>query len=196
MGRIFLLGILLISQWSLFITESLAGSVMRAECEGAVRALDSSAGLTFSTGYCAGFLRGTFDAITSNTQAKSNSNSGYKVCSPETAVTTAQLIRVYMKYINQHPQTRQERTHAVALKAFQSEWPCTKSLEFDSRVFLMQSYLKKLGYQIGAIDGILGDKTRGAIKRFQEQNSLPVTGEITSELERIIEDTYYRTAEH
>ena len=183
---------MVISQWSLIITESLAGSVMRTECEGAVRALDSKSGLTFGTGYCAGFLRATFDAVTSTPNVDLESE--YKICSPQTPVTTEQLIRVYMDYLDEHPQIRQDRTHVVALKAFQSEWPCTKSLVFDSRVSLVQSYLNKLGYQVGDIDGLLGEKTKGAMKEFQKQNSLPVTGEITAELERALRDAYINTS--
>ena len=102
MGRILFLGTLLISQWSLFITESPAGTVMRTECEGAIRALDSKSGLTFRTGYCAGFLRGTYDAVTSNPNV--NLMPEYRICSPQIPVTTEQLIRVYMNYLDRHPQ--------------------------------------------------------------------------------------------
>ena len=192
MGKMLFLGILVIFQWSLFITEGLAGSVMRTECEGAVRALDSKSELTFGTGYCAGFLRGTFDAVTSTPDV--NLKSEYKVCSPQTPVTTEQLIRVYMNYLDQHPQIRQDRTHVVALKAFHSEWPCTSSLIYDSQVSLIQSYLDKLGYQVGTIDGLLGDKTRGAVKKFQKHNGLSVTGEISAELERALREAYINTS--
>ena len=192
MGRLLIFGILVLSQGPLFITESLAGSVMRTECEGAVRALDSKSGLTFGTGYCAGFLRGTFDAVTSNPGA--NFTSEYRVCSPKTPVTTEQLIRVYMNYLDRNPQIRQDRTHVVALKAFRSEWPCTKSLVYDSRVSLIQSYLNKLGYQVGTIDGLMGEKTRGAVKEFQRHSGLSVTGEITAELEKALRDAYINTS--
>jgi peptidoglycan hydrolase-like protein with peptidoglycan-binding domain len=82
------------------------------------------------------------------------------------------------------------------LKAFHSEWPCPETLVIDSQITLIQSYLKKLGYQVGTIDGLLGDKTRGAIKKFQEHNNHPVTGEISVELERALKDTYYKTTEN
>ena len=192
MERLLFLGILVISQWTLFITESPAGSVMRSECEGAVRALDAKSGLTFRTGYCAGFLRGTFDAVTASPDI--NLKSEYKVCSPQTPVTTEQLIRVYMNYLNRHPQIRQDRTHVVALKAFHSKCPCNKSLEFDSRVSLVQSYLNKLGYEVGTIDGLLGEKTRGAVMEFQKHIGLPVTGEVTAELERALRNAYINTS--
>ena len=192
MGRLLFLGILVLSQGSLFITESLAGSVLRTECEGAVRALDSKSGLTFGTGYCAGFLRGTFDAVTSIPDG--NFESEYRVCSPKSPVTTEQLIRVYMNYLDRHTHVQQERTHVVALKAFHSEWPCTKSLISDSRVSLIQSYLNKLGYEVGTIDGLLGEKTRGAVMEFQKHAGLPVTGEATAELERALRDAYINTS--
>ena len=193
MRRILVIGILLVSQGALFTTQNLAAAVMRTECEGAVRALDAKEELTFGAGYCAGFLRGTYDAITSMSQI--NLRPEYRVCSPETAVTTKQLISVYMDYIDRHPQAQQSSSHIMVLKAFHSEWPCSKSQLFDSRTSLIQSYLQKLGYKVGAIDGLLGDKTRSAIREFQEQNNLPVTGDISAELERALKDTFYKTTE-
>ena len=41
-----------------------------------------------------------------------------------------------------------------------------------------QILLSKLGYDPGPIDGILGERTRSAIKEFQRRFRLPVTGEV------------------
>jgi ankyrin repeat protein len=43
-------------------------------------------------------------------------------------------------------------------------------------VYQVQKKLKELGYDSGAPDGIWGKKTTSAIKRFQRDNGLPVTG--------------------
>jgi ankyrin repeat protein len=45
-------------------------------------------------------------------------------------------------------------------------------------VYQAQERLKELGYDPGSIDGIWGKKTTSAIKRFQQDNGLPVTGKL------------------
>lgn len=44
-----------------------------------------------------------------------------------------------------------------------------------------QEKLNELGYGAGAADGIIGPRTRGAIRTFQEQNHLPITGVLNAE---------------
>lgn len=46
----------------------------------------------------------------------------------------------------------------------------------------VQGRLRNLGYDVGAIDGALGPRTRAAIRAFQERNSLAVDGECTPAL--------------
>ena len=45
-------------------------------------------------------------------------------------------------------------------------------------VELVQTRLSGLGYAVGQIDGIYGNKTTNAVKAFQEDNGLEATGEI------------------
>jgi len=52
------------------------------------------------------------------------------------------------------------------------------------RNFDVQKMLNKLGLEVGAPDGQVGRLTRSAIKNFQRQNGLPVTGTVTDELFR------------
>ena len=47
---------------------------------------------------------------------------------------------------------------------------------------LVQKGLSELGYQPGPIDGQFGDKTRAAIREFQKDRSLEVTGELSPEM--------------
>lgn len=45
-------------------------------------------------------------------------------------------------------------------------------------VYKVQKRLTELGYEVGPIDGIMGDKTRKAIRNFQEGSGLVINGEI------------------
>lgn len=45
-----------------------------------------------------------------------------------------------------------------------------------------QEALLALGYEIGSIDGVIGSRTRKAIRNFQHGNGLPVTGKPSKEL--------------
>jgi peptidoglycan hydrolase-like protein with peptidoglycan-binding domain len=47
---------------------------------------------------------------------------------------------------------------------------------------LVQGALARRGYYDGQIDGVAGPGTRSAIREFQHDNGLPVTGRIDSQL--------------
>nr|WP_242482402.1 proton-conducting transporter membrane subunit [Thiocystis violacea] len=49
-------------------------------------------------------------------------------------------------------------------------------------VDLLQQQLSRLGFDPGPIDGLIGPKTRGAIRAFQEAQALPKTGRISFDL--------------
>lgn len=46
----------------------------------------------------------------------------------------------------------------------------------------IQSYLNTLGHDAGSVDGDFGAHTEAAIRKFQSEANLPVTGEVTDEL--------------
>jgi len=46
----------------------------------------------------------------------------------------------------------------------------------------VQEGLAKLGYSPGPVDGIYGPKTRQAVRRYQQDNGLPVDGQVTQSL--------------
>ena len=61
-----------------------------------------------------------------------------------------------------------------------------KPLTGKALVTEVQKLLKKMGYDIGAVDGIMGDRTANAIRLFQLQSRLPVNGQPSMEvLERL-----------
>jgi His-Xaa-Ser repeat protein HxsA len=59
--------------------------------------------------------------------------------------------------------------------AAQSEYDSSNA---DSSVSQVQSALAKEGYYRGAIDGSLGPATRSALRRYQRDHGLDVTGQI------------------
>lgn len=56
------------------------------------------------------------------------------------------------------------------------------TLDAPQMVAAAQLLLGRLGFDPGPPDGLMGPRTRNAIRSFQEQNSLPVTGLVTPEL--------------
>jgi len=52
----------------------------------------------------------------------------------------------------------------------------------DPRVQLVQSGLSELGYSPGPVDGVLGDQTRDAIRKFERDRRLPQSGEVSVRL--------------
>ncbi len=63
----------------------------------------------------------------------------------------------------------------------------TRETTSDSIVGLVQRKLKKLGYYTDKVDGEIGANTRTAIRAYQEENNLEVTGRVDKELLRSLE---------
>ncbi|MEA1889202.1 MAG: peptidoglycan-binding domain-containing protein [Pseudomonadota bacterium] len=56
----------------------------------------------------------------------------------------------------------------------------------NDEVKSIQSMLNNLGYDAGPADGIMGSKTREAIKLYQQDHDLPVTGQLNSDSKKIL----------
>ena len=54
-------------------------------------------------------------------------------------------------------------------------WPVAATAYGDWRVGQAQERLKALGHNPGPIDGVLGPRTKAALRQYQTQHSLPVT---------------------
>lgn len=57
-----------------------------------------------------------------------------------------------------------------------------EALPSNDIVFMIQQSLRKLGYDPGPLDGVIGPKTRAAVKQFEDDRGLPETGEIAPTL--------------
>jgi len=62
------------------------------------------------------------------------------------------------------------------------ERPSPRDEQTIELVTEIQSLLNKLGYPVGAADGVVGSKTRSAIEAFQRANGLTVDGAATNRL--------------
>jgi peptidoglycan hydrolase-like protein with peptidoglycan-binding domain len=47
--------------------------------------------------------------------------------------------------------------------------------------FELQTRLNQLGYKVGTVDGVIGPRTTEALKKFQSDNSLSVTGTLDAQ---------------
>jgi localization factor PodJL len=70
-----------------------------------------------------------------------------------------------------------------------AEWTDASPTPNTALVSRAQSLLNKLGYEVGVPDGLMGAKTRDAIKSFERKNGLQETGTVTiplvAKLERL-----------
>lgn len=76
-------------------------------------------------------------------------------------------------------------------KEFMRKWPVQDGNIPDKE---MQRLLRLLGYDPGPIDGIVGPKTRAAIKLFQRDQSVPMDGKSSIELKKLIQDAALKKA--
>ena len=60
------------------------------------------------------------------------------------------------------------------------------ALDAPLGVAAVQTALNDLGFEAGVADGLLGPRTREAIRAFQAANDLPVTGQPSPELTRAL----------
>jgi peptidoglycan hydrolase-like protein with peptidoglycan-binding domain len=62
--------------------------------------------------------------------------------------------------------------------------------EADRGISGVQGRLRNLGYDPGEVDGVLGERTRAAIRAFESHNSLPVTGDLSQALKNKLREQY------
>ena len=67
--------------------------------------------------------------------------------------------------------------------------PVSQLTEGAAKVQLVQSGLADLGYAPGPIDGVLGEQTVQAIRNFERDRRLEVTGKVTDRLVRELQQT-------
>jgi Putative peptidoglycan binding domain len=65
-------------------------------------------------------------------------------------------------------------------------WPAVSSAQGDWRIGQAQEQLKAAGFNPGPIDGVLGPRTRDALRRYQASQGLPATGGLDEATRRVL----------
>jgi peptidoglycan hydrolase-like protein with peptidoglycan-binding domain len=67
--------------------------------------------------------------------------------------------------------------------------PYNRDAEFDQAMARFEGELQRRMYYVGEVDGVVDDQTRAAIRAYQRDAGLPVTGEPSAELARQLRDS-------
>jgi hypothetical protein len=70
-----------------------------------------------------------------------------------------------------------------------ASWPTADRALSPAEVRNLQARLKKMGYDPGEVDGMVGDALRAAVRKYQERNGLPPDGYADVALLKRIEST-------
>ncbi len=145
---------------------------LHLQCKQTVAVIDaSSVSDSFPSVFCAGYLLGLFESYYFA-----------NVFCPDGFASEGQLARMYVEYMEAHPERGRDHRLDAAMQAFSRAWPCKQPRPLPSRtVLLAQESLSRIGYKPGPVDGFLGTRTRAAIRAFQEDNDMPVDGRLTDE---------------
>ena len=105
-------------------------------------------------------------------------------------LTPAQLARAQRLARKWRPRrsTAEPPVHAQRPSTSAARAPKTGAESARDRIANLQRALRRLGYDPGPVDGILGARTRAAIRAFQADAGLPVTGQVSERLESAVLD--------
>ena len=111
-----------------------------------------------------------------------------RVASRLTSAELAKAQRLAGAWRPREPAVEQleEEEHPSTSIAPVPEVDATDTIDIGVRIATLQRSLHRLGYDPGPVDGILGARTRAAIRAFQADAGLPVTGRISERLESAV----------
>jgi membrane-bound lytic murein transglycosylase B len=72
-------------------------------------------------------------------------------------------------------------------KGLAAQWPTADRSFSATEIRRLQANLKDMGYNVGEVDGMIGDALRSALRAYQERKGLTPDGYATSALVRRIE---------
>jgi peptidoglycan hydrolase-like protein with peptidoglycan-binding domain len=65
-------------------------------------------------------------------------------------------------------------------------WPIVSAAYGDWRIGQAQERLKAAGFDPGYIDGVVGPRTRDALRRYQASKGLPITGQLDEATRQVL----------
>ncbi|MCT9000050.1 peptidoglycan-binding protein [Chelativorans intermedius] len=71
-------------------------------------------------------------------------------------------------------------------QAWRTDAQATGSIDMKKAIGNIQALLNRRGFDAGPADGVMGEKTRAAIRAFQKENGLEVTGSVNEALVRAL----------
>ena len=119
---------------------------------------------------------------TSNTNNANQQGSKNTVQTTKNSVTTQQSTNNGSKAATQTSKQAEPSSKAAVKTQQQTQKTSTKTTSGRSLILQTQQQLNQLGYNAGPADGLMGTKTREAIKQFQQKNNINVDGKSTSTL--------------
>jgi len=103
----------------------------------------------------------------------------------EKRMTADEIARTKLLINNWRPVSLSQKANEVVLPADGWQRPVETArvggdVPFNQKqlVILAQGYLSRLGFNPGRVDGVMGAQTRQAIKDFQQQHQLPISGNV------------------
>ena len=94
-------------------------------------------------------------------------------------LSSKKIVELDAKLVTWKPKALSREANTITEPAGWGGQATSRESDLVSRA---QTLLNKLGYDVGSPDGLTGDETKAGVKRFQEQNGLTQTGEVTTEL--------------
>lgn len=104
-------------------------------------------------------------------------------------------LQAYQRYLQRYPEGIYNRLAKVRIQEFIADQPdpnadarrAEERLRLDeSSRLLIELRLAGLGYRVGGTDGNFNNATRNAIRQYQTDRSLPVTGYVSSDMIRML----------
>lgn len=117
---IFLIGVLLsLSLGGRAFARATSGEEILSKCQESAEAFDN--------GFCAGFMDATLDTLNmweaSDISKKRSHDNDVHFCVPD-KVTNGQLLRVFVKYLEDHPEELHKPANLLLVEAFRKAFPC------------------------------------------------------------------------
>lgn len=94
--------------------------------------------------------------------------------------------RAWIEFPILHVSNKQMRTsvklYSITILFLSSLGWVQNAIAYDQNTFEIQACLKSKGYKPGALDGVHGNSTGNALKQFQSNEGLQVTGRLAPEV--------------